>query len=319
MLKGIKNGWGLIKHSIKVFEAYPKLLAPLLISWVFYGAIILYVEFGINIEALEGSQPLLLVFAIILAFAFLLTFSASVLLEMIEQHESGEQISLSTAFKDTFVKNSYRLLPIVFVWTVIWFIVVLIEAMLSSDDSSGDGDQELTAENAAQTLAGSEDASFLSLSFDALKKGVRMIVFLVLPAVVWEQKGPWQSIKRGLSVFKNNLSAFATGYVLTGAISFLVFLPIGLVLVGHSEMGMKVPQWGWLLVIAYTAFAWSYKMYLEQMFTASLYLWYLKWEEVAATAENAGRARPSMDEVPRPSLLDNTDEFVSSPPKPPSE
>jgi hypothetical protein len=319
MLQGVKNGWGLIKHSIKVFEAYPKLLAPLMISWVFYGAIILYVEFSINIEALEGSQPLLLVFAIIFAFAFLLTFSASVLLEMVEQHESGEQINLSTAFKDTFVKNSYRLLPIVFIWTVIWFILVLIEAMLSSDDDSSGGDQELATESAAQTLAGSDNASFLSLSFDALKKGVRMIVFLVLPAVAWEQKGPWQSIKRGLSVFKNNLSEFATGYVLTGAISLLVFLPIGLVLFGNAEMGVKIPQWGWLLVIAYTAFAWSYKMYLEQMFTASLYLWYLKWEEVATTAESAGRARPSIDEVPRPSLLDNTDEFVSSPPKPPSE
>jgi hypothetical protein len=58
-------------------------------------------------------------------------------------------------------------------------------------------------------------------------------------------------------------------------------------------------------------------MYLEQMFTASLYLWYLKWEEVATTSESAGRARLSMDEVPRPSLLDSTDEFASSIPQPP--
>lgn len=319
MLSGVKNGWQLIKHSVKVFDTYPKLIVPLLISWLFYGAVVLYLDFGINFDALTASQVLLVVLATLFIFALLLTFSASVLLEMIEQHENGERIDLSVAFKDTFIKNSYRLLPIVIIWTIIWFLIIIIESLFTSKDGDKNTNEPVTAENAAKTLAGSGDASFASLSFDAIKKGVRMVVFLVLPAVTWEQKGSWQSIKRGLSVFKSNLSEFATGYALTGAISLLVFLPVGLVVFGSTEMNVNIPEWGWILVIIYTAFAWSYQMYLEQMFTAGLYLWHLKWEESVAAAEQGNRETPSMSDVPRPSLLDNTDEFAASPPPPPSQ
>ena len=40
MFQGIKNGWDLIKESIRVFNHHPKFIVPLLITWLVYAPII---------------------------------------------------------------------------------------------------------------------------------------------------------------------------------------------------------------------------------------------------------------------------------------
>jgi len=309
MLEGIKNGWSLIKGSIKVFNHYPKLIVPLLITWIIYAPIILYLEYWFNPDAYTTGQVLLITLGVVFLFAFLLSFSCSILLELIQQLESGNKMSVTKAFGYTLKHNTIKILPIVIVWTVIWFILLVIQALLSRSEKQERG--SFSAQNAAKTLAGYGSFSFSQAFFRALQKGVRMVIFLILPAIAWENLGFWKATKRGLGVFRAHLSVFVTGFVLTELAAVIVFLPPALLFYISGEMGIAFPDWVWVITIIYTAFAWSYSIYLEQMFIAELYLWNYKWEKEVAKARQEGRPIPSLKDVPRPSVLDDVPNLIN--------
>lgn len=310
MFQGIKNGWDLIKESIKVFNHHPKFLIPLLITWSIYAPIILYLKYSFNWDAYSTQQIFLIVFGIIFVFAFLLAFSCSMLLELIQQLETGQKMSLSKSFGYTLGQNTIKLIPIVFIWAVIWFILTVIQALLSRKLRGSDEKEAFTAENAAKTLAGFQSFSFSRAFFEALKKGVRMVIFLILPAIAWENLSFTKAIKKGFAVFRAHLSEFVTGFVLTEAVTAIIFLPPALLFYITGKMEISLPDYVWYITIVYVAFAWSYSIYLEQMFTAELYLWHMKWEKEAKKAQEEGRHIPSMREVQRPSVLDEVHELI---------
>lgn len=308
MFQGVKNGWQLIKESVKVFNRHPKFIIPLLITWLVYAPIILYLKYWFNWDAYTSSQVFLIVFGIIFGFAFLLSFSCSMLLELIQQLESGKEMSVVSAFRYTLTHNTIKILPIVLVWTIIWFILLVIQALLSKDKKREK--ESFSAENAAKTLAGYQKFSLSKAFFRVLEKGVRMIVFLILPAIAWENLSFWKSVKKGIAVFKSNLSAFTTGFVLTGLASAILFLPPAILFYISGEMEISFPEWVWLITIIYIAFAWSYSIYLEQMFTAELYLWNHKWEKEVAKAQSENKPIPALNDIPRPSILDEVNDLL---------
>lgn len=309
MFQGIKNGWSLIKESVKVFNHHPKFIVPLLITWIIYAPIILYLKYWFNSDAYTTGQVFLIVFGVVFLFAFLLSFSCSMLLELIQQLESGNKMSVTKAFGYTLGHNTIKILPIVIVWTIIWFILLVIQALLSKDKKREK--ESFSAENAAKTLAGYGSFSFSRAFFEALQKGVRMVIFLILPAIVWENLGFWKATKRGLGVFRSHLSVFVTGFVLTGLATAIVFLPPVLLFYISDKMEMAFPDWVWIVTIIYVAFAWSYSIYLEQMFIAELYLWNYKWEKEVAKAQQGGRPIPSLKDISRPSVLDDVPDLIN--------
>lgn len=312
MFQGIKNGWSLIKESIRVFNHHPKFLIPLLLTWLVYAPIILYLKYWFDCDAYTTSQVFLIVSGVIFIFAFLLSFSCSMLLELIQQLESGQKLSVAKSFGYTLSHNTIKILPIVFVWTIIWFILLVIQVLLSKDKKREK--ESFSAENAAKTLAGYRSFSLSRAFFEALQKGVRMVVFLILPAIAWENLSFWQSVKKGLAVFRSNLSAFVTGFVLTGLATTIIFLPPALLFYISGELEVSFPDWVWVITIIYIAFGWSYSIYLEQMFAAELYLWNYKWEKEVAKAQQEGRPIPSLNQVSRPSVLDDVHELVEKSP-----
>lgn len=308
MFQGIKNGWDLIRESIKVFNYYPRFIVPLMLTWLIYAPIILYLEYWFNWDAYTSLQTFFIIFGIIFIFAFLLSFSCSMLLELIQQLESGQKLSVTKAFGYSLTHNTLKILPVVFVWTVIWFVLLVIQALLTK--SKKREKESFSAENAAKTLAGYQSFSLSRAFFKALEKGVRMIVFLILPAIAWENLGFWGSVKKGIAVFKSNLAIFVAGFSLTGLVTAIIFLPPALLIYVSDETGVTLPNWAWAATIIYIAFAWSYSIYLEQMFAAELYLWNYKWEKAVIVAQQAGQPIPSINDVPHPSLLDNVQELV---------
>ncbi len=308
MFQGLENGWGLIKESIRVFNRYPKFIIPLLITWLIYAPIILCLKYWFDWDAYTSSQIFLIIFGIIFCFAFLLSFSCSILLELIQQLETGQQISVMSAFRHTLLYNTIKILPVVFVWTIIWFILLVVQALLSKDKKRER--KSFSAKNAAKTLAGYEEFSFSKAFFKALEKGVRMVVFLILPAIAWENLSFRKSVKKGFAVFKSNLSVFTTGFVFTGLITAIIFLPPAFLFFISDKMEISFPEWVWVLTIVYIAFAWSYSIYLEQMFTAGLYLWNLKWEKEVARAQTENKPIPSLNDIPRPSLFDEVKDLL---------
>jgi preprotein translocase subunit SecG len=302
------RGWRLIVHSLNVFKAYPTFLVPILAVWTLYAPAVLYLRYGYRWNAHSPAIDLAVVFLFIFALSFCILMSCAVVLDMIRQIESGAP-SLSKAVAKAFGQDMVRLLPLAAVWALVWFALTLVEAIFSKKDSSEN--ETLTAQHAAETIANYRDFSFSGAFIDALKKGVRMVVFLIMPAIVWENLDFYAATKKGLAVLRAHLSDFGAGYALTYAAAAVVFLPPAIILeLGTGRHGnppiAHFPDSVWAATIIYMGLAWSFSIYLEQMFMAQLYLWHMTWEESVSRAKLTHQPAPAFDEVARPELLAKT-------------
>jgi hypothetical protein len=301
VLGGVKTGVELVVDTIRVVVHYPKFLIPIGVVWGVIAVVTTWQRFFFVARGRGTLELLAIGFAIIFLFAILLVGSCSILLEMIEHVErEGQRPSLRRATRATLGTNLGGLLGVAFLWAVVWFLLTMLQALFEDDNR----DTEYSAESAVRTLAGTE-GSLLSLSIDALKKGIRMLVFLILPAIVWEDRGFRDGVSRGLDVFRENVVVFATGFSLTYLVAALVFLPVGITFGLADEGLIQLSAGQWYLVMAYLGIAWSFSVYLEQLFTADLFLWHVEWEQAVTAAEASGDPVPEIRDVPRPSLLDD--------------
>lgn len=310
-----RKGWTLIVHALNVFKVYPAFLAPIFLVWIVYATGVLYLRYGFPWKLHGAWMDTGVVFLVIFVFSFLILLSFATLLEMIHQVEVGKP-SLLRAFAVVLGRDMLGVLPLALVWAIIWLVLTIIEAMLSKSNRNTDRDNTLTAQHAAMTLANYKDFSFSAAFIEALQKGVRMVMFLILPAIAWEHLGFFRGVKKGLAVFRAHLALFGTGYALTYAAAAVVFLPAAVVLeLGTGHHGgaplIDFPSYVWVATIIYMGCAWSLSLYLEQMFMAQLYLWHMKWEQAAAKAAEAGEPAPAFDTVPRPELLTKTSGLFS--------
>ena len=308
MFKAINDGLHMIGHTFSVIRQYPVFILPLLGCWCVYAPLILYFKFGIAWEQQSLTVSLSLVFAAIFVLSSALSFSALVVLEMIQHIETGKEPDLLRAVFDAVSKNLFRALPIIVVWAMLWFFLTVLSAMFSKKDDD-DNDREMNVENAARALAGG-GFSYFSIKnlIRLLNKALRMVVFLILPAIAWMDCGPIEATKRGFTALRQHLGQFATGFILSEGVAVLIGLPIGLLL--YLKGDHPLPDIVWLGVIFYSAFGWSFVMYVEQMFAAELFLWHVKWQRENKKLVEQNLPPVSLSEVPRPSLLDNIPELL---------
>ena len=309
MASSWSKGWGLLVHSLNVFKAYPSFLLPILTVWIIYAPTVLYLKYGYqwNQHSLEDDLGVIALF--LFGLSFLILMSCAVVLEMIRQIEDGNP-SLIRAISKALGKDMIRVLPLSIVWATIWFLLTLIEAFLPKKKESND-DATLTAQNAAATIANYRDFSLSAAFFDALKKGVRMVMFLIMPAIAWENLSFLAATKKGLSVLRAHLGDFGSGYALTYAAAAIVFLPPWIIFqLGTGRHGnpppIHFPDSVWVGTTIYVGLAWSFCIYLEQMFMAQLYLWHMKWESKVELAKEEHQPVPEFQSVGRPELLVKT-------------
>jgi len=96
-----------------------------------------------------------------------------------------------------------------------------------------------------------------------------------------------------------------TGFSLTYVLAGLLFLPVSLLMFAVDEGLLTLSSTQWCLVIGYSGLVWTVSIYMEQMFVADLFLWHKEYEQAVAAARRRGHERPSIREVPRPTLLDD--------------
>lgn len=283
---------------------HPALLAPLLFVWLFYAPAILYLQFFLPWDSLSSVQTIAVVFGAIFVFSVALSMSCFWLLELIRRIESGESLNILATLPAA-VGNVFRAFHVTLLWALIWFVLTLLASLFRRRGEKDD--ESFSAKNAAKTLSGYASASLSGAFFDALKKGVRMIAFLIYPAVAWESaRAP---IKRGLGVARTHATEFASGFILTELAAAIVFLPPALLFYVTDEAEIVLSDGVWYVVIVYCAFAWSISILLEQLFAAELYLWDMKWRKACAEAQDRGAVAPKLRDVPRPSILDDVKEF----------
>lgn len=300
MFAGLKNGASLFGAVIRAVVRYPVLILPLVFVWAFYAPMVVYLYFYFDWDSVTAFQGLAVILGSIFAVSVLLSASCFMLLEQIRLIETGEQIRWLSPI-GVAAKNVWRALPITLAWAIIWFFITIVEMIVRRKDSGTE--QQATTENIARTLGGNGQFSISAAFFDALKKGVRMIAFLIFPAIAWENhKSP---IRRGLAVARSHKTEFATGFVLTEMAAAIVFIPPAIVFAIADNTDVVISDDIWFSVIIYSGFAWSLSLLLEQLFTAELYLWDLKWREACSLAERAENTVPKLADVPRPSIMDD--------------
>lgn len=310
MYESISNALGVILRSIKVFKRYPLLLIPLIIIWCLYLPVIIYFFYWFDLDMFMESEISWMYSVVFLFFPFSLILSCSILLELIEQLESGRQMSIKNAIKYTIFHNTLKIIPLVIIWTILWLFFLIIHLPLTKvlkfmNPTSG-------TKQVSEAFLNNQKFSFhaLSASFEAFDKGVRMIMFLILPAIAWENLSFWKSYKKGVHIFKSNFSIFLTSYSLTGLAMLLIFLPPSLVYIISNQTEIVIHQFVMVITLIYVVFAWSYSIYLEQLFMAELYLWYHKWENAAIIARNENQEMPSLHTIKKPSLLDGVNDLI---------
>ncbi|GAA4502312.1 hypothetical protein [Pseudaeromonas paramecii] len=303
MFAGIVSGSGLLRRAAFALIKHPLLLVPLLFCWLSCAPVIIYLQFYFDWHRYSQGQQWLVAFLAILFFSLMLSFASLILLELIRQIEAGERPRLAMAVGKA-LPCLLEALPITVVWALIWFIIMLLSCLFHRRDADSE-DGVVNAEAIAESLAGYETASVSVSFFAALNKGVRMVVFLIFVAMSWEHSDVSRAVRRGLAVARTHDKAFVVGFLLTELTAILLFIPPSILFVVHHKVGLELPDWVWLLTILYCAVAWSLSMFLEQLFTAELYLWHLMWEEACTQAALDDQPAPALSEVRRPSILDD--------------
>ncbi|TGN39211.1 hypothetical protein [Marinobacter confluentis] len=298
----MKNGASLIKSAVRALAKHPRMLVPLILCWLAYAPLVVAFRFHIDWGAYEQWMQILIAFSGVLLLSLAFAWSAFVLIELIRQIEMDEEPRLYQALAKA-VANTIMALPIVLAWAVIWLLLLILEAIFSKKRSD-DSDTAYNPENIAKTVAGYGQFSLSSAFFEALQKGVRMLAFLIFPAIAWERLGTFASIKKGLGIARTHKSEFAAGFVLTELAALIVFIPPAILFYISREFDVSFPDAVWFGTMIYCAFAWSFALFLEQMFVAELYLWHLIWEREVENAASEGRRKPHLVDVKRPSVMD---------------
>lgn len=295
-LDEIGEGWKLFNDSFRFLLKKPVFLVPIFFSWVLVTAIVLYMRY--YFAAPGGLGP---IFLVIFGAVFLITIAVCIanimMLEFMQQMESGEAISFGKAVKEAAFLDLIKVIPIALIWAIVWFIILIIQ-VLTSRKKGGSSRPEPSPRDAALTLGGANSGPFswLGLGLRMFEKLVRMCVFLALPAIAWENMGPFSAFGRSLEILKKHPLQFITTYTLTGVASLFMAIPL-IVIFYLDRSGMPFSSLFWTGVIIYEGFIWTLGIYLEQMSVGLLYLWHLKWVKSGSTGE--------LSSVQKPDLLDN--------------
>src|SRR3989344_616862 len=295
----IGEGWKLFKDSIRFLFKKPIFLLPIFVSWIVFAGVVLYLRYYFTFPSsflLGIGYFYLLIFLI----TFIICLANIVMLEFMQQIESGEKISLSKALKEALVFDILKVIPIAMIWAIIWVIILIIKALTSKKKSGGKA--EPSARDAARTLGGAEGGPFswLKLGLNMFEKLVRLVVFLTLPAIAWEHKGPFSSFGQAFKIIRKHPVQFITTYTLTGFAALIMALPL-LSIFWLDYTGVTFSATFWTIVIIYECIIWTLGIYLEQMSVGLLYLWHIKWLKKGGKGE--------LSDVAKPDLLDSAYEL----------
>ncbi|GEM_PF-3032430 len=272
------DGWKLFKDSFIFITKRPAFLFPIFFSWIIVSFVTLYLRYYWQAPA----NHLLGLFEILL-FLILITYSICianmVMLELL-QSEQNKQFSLGKALRETIFNDAIKAIPIALIWAILWFILLILQALTSRRNSSSRAQPSL--QDAAMTLGGvnSGSLSWSRLGLEMLEKVLRLISFLALPGIAWQDKRPFQALKESVDVLRSNPIQFLAAYTLTSITAGIMALPLILFLVVREHI--PTPDFIWSVVLIYEGLVWSLSIYLEQMTIGLLYLKYMNGAQASA-------------------------------------
>ncbi|HEX7897107.1 MAG TPA: hypothetical protein VF950_05075 [Planctomycetota bacterium] len=265
-----------LRLCLRFLVQNPAVVLPLAGAWILSVGILFHFIPRIPWRRLDPSAALFYVWALAAAVNYVTLFACSMLLEFLQHIETGRPTRMFRAFFDTLVRNSWALLPLAAVWAVVEVVLWIVESLLASKDRSSD--------------------RVLRTFFDILHKGIRLGVFLSLPAIAWEGAGPWKAVRRSVDILKGEWVSFLGAMSLSALFVAIVALPMTIGWLAAPEWMKAHLSW----VIGAAAVLWTLKIYLEQMMMAELYLWArcAAWDEFRRLGDPLRRAAPETEIVP---------------------
>ncbi len=260
-------GWAYLKDSLAFIFKRPLFLVPIFFSWLVYVSVVLYLRYWHGPFDISDAIYLL---PYILLITYSICFANMLMLELLHQEDRGLQLSLGGAIHETLFRDSIKAIPIAFIWAIVWLVLVILQALTGRKNRAK---AESSLRDTARTLSGTDSGPFRwkSLGLSMLEKLVRMISFLSLPAIAWEDKGPFQAISGAFVMIRKNPVQFLSAYTLTGVAAFIMALPLIPIFIGDDN-GVVYSSLTWTLVIIYEGIIWTLSIYLEQMTVGLLYL-----------------------------------------------
>ncbi len=283
--ESVVEGWYLFKNSLRVLRHKPVLLAPIFLSWIVVTTINVCVWYflyaGWHRSEAEPSERLVLlcVYCHVFVVSLIICIANIMMLEFMQQMESRQKISFSKALKEAVILDLVKTIPLAAVWAALWLLISILKCIVRKRKGRG---------------AGSSD-----FILNRIQQAIRMAVFLALPAIAWENKGPFSSIAQSVRIIRKHSIEFLTTYTLTALTSILLAIPLLIILI--LSKAVTFPTAFWAGVIIYVGFVWSLGIYMEQMSLGLLYLWHLRWVESGS--------KKQLSSVPEPDLLDEVYEL----------
>lgn len=305
MWQEIRNAIVTLKQCLHTLVRYPVFLVPIAGVWVLYATVLTYFKFVFPWGQFDQRAVLVITAGIFLLKSSILALACLILLELIQQIESKGQINLRRAARAALGWNLVRTLPIIFVWTLLWFVMMLGQPLLSLTQRSLWGNGLGETKRAIGEIGTS--VSVVKL----LEKGMRMLVFLILPAIAWENQWPWSATKRGMSAISLHLTPFAAAFVLSDLVTYLILAPVVFLFSVKDFIGLHLQNGIWFWLLVYMALGWSFTLFIEQWLAAELYLWHMKWQKACQIARMNQQAIPQLSDIQPPSILDDVSELLA--------
>ncbi|MFW6272332.1 MAG: hypothetical protein ACOC2U_00965 [bacterium] len=290
-MKAIQSGWTVFKRNLKFIFSKPLLLIPMMLAWAIYVFLALWFSSTYNLGSMEIETLLLVLFAFTFVSTFTIGIASLFILEMLEQHERTGKMNVFKALYDMLTKDLWRSLPIIILWSLIDFLLVILISILSSARKRN---------NKTTRPKGP-----IQRAVEGFRDLVRMGSMTVFTVIAWEDLGPKRSFDKGFSVFKYRFSQMLVGFGLNKITGLLLAIPI--IIVALALRAGSLPLQATLIgLIIYISIIWSLRKLIEQLFVSELYLWYIHYERARAKAMKLGTEPPSsLYDVPRPSFADN--------------
>ncbi|MFW5895042.1 MAG: hypothetical protein ACOCU0_03835 [Bacillota bacterium] len=296
----LKHGFHITLDVLKYIKANPKILVPVIGIKVLYVGIpvVLFAyttwldSAALNLFNFEYSWEItvLILYLIIVYFRFFETLGASYSLELIRQNDMDGSMSLSKGFGHLITQSLLRVLPIIFIWSALELILKFIIAVIKGIIRSLTGRRRSMAESGAD------------LTGRVVNNALRLGMLMALPMVVWEKRGPVDSIKDGFDAFETKAGDVFSGMGVRMFFYALMFIPALFLSALASRLGiLNAPLI--IAIAAYMLILWSLDFLVEILFSTKIYLWYSAWQKKRREAFKKSETLPLMDDIEQPSFL----------------
>ena len=263
----IKRGWRITKLGIHVVKADPEL-----ILYVLFSAIMSILSFGAiltltgglgfvigNDEGFEGGVALGTFLSYFIVSIIIVFWNAAIVASAYERLTTGRNPSFSYG-----IKQAMKCLPQIFAWGLIsgtvGLIVSFFESMASSD-------------NIALKILGSLISMLIQFAW-------WMTTFFVIPIIVLEKNGVFESMKESPDLFQKTWGENIVASMGTGIINFLVILFIIIICLPLLLLGEIGVALGFIIIVAGITLSSLFFTACDAVNRASMYYYAKTGEEV---------------------------------------